>query len=352
MIAVDVAMQLRDFGLDMSFEVGTGQCMALVGPTGCGKTTTLRIIAGLEVPDRGVVRIDEETVVDSERGVWARPEERRVGVVFQDYALFPHMSVLQNVMYGARARRMNRAQAEELARSALEQVRLVDVSGFRATDLSGGQQQRVAIARAIASGARAFLMDEPMSALDTSTRRQVRGELRQMISELGIQTVVVTHDVVDALTLGDTLCVMRQGRVVQQGDRRELLARPKAEFVAEFLGVNLLAGKARRYSDGLCEISCCGATFYSTDEAEGEALLTCDPRDVSLSLSPPEGSALNVLRGRVTTIAHLGGTTRVTVENGASLTAEITHVSEERLDLIPGKEVYAHFKASSARVYK
>lgn len=351
MISVDVRKQLRDFLLEVAFEVAEGECMALVGPTGCGKTTVLRLLSGLLEPDAGRIALNGTMALDTGQKLSLPPQQRRVGVVFQDYSLFPHMTVLQNVAYGARARGASRSQATSAALEALERVGMAEQAALRPPRLSGGQQQRVALARALASGARALLMDEPMSALDASTRRQVRAELRRLIKTLGLTTIVVTHDVVDALTLGDVLCVMREGQVVQIGDRRELLSRPRDRFVAEFLGINLLQGVADAGPDGLTAVQCDGAVFYSSDDVRGEVLLTCDPREIVLSREQPNDSSLNILHGRVASVAHFGAQTRIAIENGVSITAEITHLSEGRLGLQVGTEVYASFKASAARAY-
>lgn len=351
MIAVSVRKALRDYTLAVDFTVESGTCLALVGPTGCGKTTTLRLVAGLETADVGVITMNGETLVSVEQGVFVPAQRRQVGMVFQDYALFPHLTVLQNAMYGARARGRSKAQARQAALDALKLVQLEGFCDQHPDRLSGGQQQRVALARALASGARALLMDEPMSALDASTRRVVRGELRQLLQRMNLQTIIVTHDVVDALTLGDMLCVMNRGRIIQQGDRQELLSHPRDPFVAEFLGVNLLSGIAEPTADGLCRVRCNGATFACAEPISGRVLLTCNPWDIALSPVRPQGSALNVLRGRVKEISRLGGRTRVTIENGVCLTAEITHASESRLGLTIGSHVFASFKASAVTVY-
>ena len=230
MIAVQVTRRLRDFTLQADFTVGDGQCLALVGPTGCGKTTTLRLIAGLLEPDAGHILLDNQPLVDVTRRINLPPQQRQLGVVFQDYALFPHLTVLANVMYGARARGATRRAAEDAAREALRRAHLPGFETLRPGQLSGGQQQRVALARALASGARALLMDEPLSALDALTRRQVRGEVHEIIRAAGLQTIVVTHDVADALTLGDQIGVMQEGQIVQFGSRQELLAQPRTPF--------------------------------------------------------------------------------------------------------------------------
>jgi molybdate transport system ATP-binding protein len=351
MIRVSVSKTLREFSVAVDFTVSEGQCLVLVGPTGCGKTTTLRLIAGLADADEGSIELDGEFLLDTKRRLSLPPQRRHVGVVFQDYALFPHLSVLRNVTYGAAARGIPRAQAEALAREALERVQLPGLEQVKPTQLSGGQQQRVALARALASGARMLLMDEPMSALDPHTRRQVRSELRALISDVGLQTICVTHDVADALTLGDVIGVMKQGRIVQLGDRRELLSQPRDAFVAEFLGINLLSGLAQRQEEGLTAVTVGPHTFYSLSELSGEVMMTFHPSDVSLSLTPPESSAMNVFRGKVSSLSHLGGRTRVTVEDGISIIVELTHSSEERLGLELGTEVYASFKASALQVY-
>ncbi|NPV47519.1 MAG: ABC transporter ATP-binding protein [Armatimonadetes bacterium] len=352
MISVSLSKQLRDFPLQVEFELASGQCLALVGPTGCGKTTTLRLLAGLLQPDAGRIVMDGETLVDTAAGLSVPAQKRRVGVMFQDYALFPHLTVLGNVMYGAQARGASRREAEARARQTLHRARLDGLESLYPRQLSGGQQQRVALARALASGARVLLMDEPMSALDPVTRRQVRGEVLEVIHDLNLQTVVVTHDVADALTLGDRIGVMHEGRIVQLGTRHELLAQPRTPFVAEFLGVNLLQGEASPGPDGLSLVRCGSHHFYTVEQETGAVQVTCHPWDVTLSLQQPDDSSLNTLFGRITSIAHLGGRTRVTVENGVAMVAEVTHASEERLGLKIGANVYASFKASALRVYK
>lgn len=351
MISLSARKQLRDYMLEVTLDIPAGQCLALVGPTGCGKTTTLRLIAGLEQPDSGHLTLGDQVLLDTEHRVNLSPQQRHVGFVFQDYALFPHLSVLSNVMYGGRARVRGKQAALDLAREALRKVQLEGVENLHPGQLSGGQQQRVALARALASEARLLLMDEPLSALDAVTRRQVRGELRALIATLGVPTICVTHDVADAVTLGDVIGVMREGHIVQLGTRRQLLSQPRDAFVAEFLGINLLTGQARLRDDEVAEVQCGGHTFYTLSQIAGDVLITCHPSDIALSLQPPESSAMNVLRARVTSISHLGGRTRVTVENGVSLIAELTHLSEERLGLEMGMEVYASFKASALRAY-
>jgi len=358
MLSVELRKRLRDYELEVAFEVAPGRCHVLIGPTACGKTMTLRMIAGLERPDAGRVSLNGQALFDAERGVALPPERRHVGFVFQSYALFPHLSVLENVAFGLRARGTSSREARDRAREVLERVHLPGVEHVRPGRLSGGQQQRVAVARALAGNSDVLLLDEPMAALDTQTRRRVRDELRSVIDGLDVATVVVTHDPVDALTLGQVISVMQEGRLCQTGTRQELLARPRNEFVAEFLGLNLLRGEAQSTESGLTEVRCGEQRFYSLQPAAGPVFLTCHPSDITLSRERPQGSALNVLHGRVVSLSRLGAATRVALvpegvaaSNGSTLVAEISHLSEQELGLHEHDEVYAVFKASATEVY-
>lgn len=352
MLSVAIAKKLREFALDVAFTVTEGEALVLIGPTGCGKTMTLRSIAGLERPDRGSIICDGTPLYDSARRISVPPEKRHIGFVFQSYALFPHITALENVAYGPISRGVKRAKAIQIARDALAQVGLADFGAQRPMHLSGGQQQRVALARALAGEARVLLMDEPVAALDAQTRRDVRGELRGVIERIGVATIIVTHDHIDALTLGDKLCVMRQGQIIQQGTRTELLMRPQDEFVADFLGLNLFRGTATIADDDTVEVQVNGAVLCATEKVSGDVFLTCHPSDITLTLQPPEGSALNLIRGEVAGIVHLGGTARVTVSGSLPLVAEISERSLTALDLKVGDQICASFKASAARCYR
>jgi iron(III) transport system ATP-binding protein len=219
---------------DLTLDVKPGELLALLGPSGSGKTTVLRLIAGLERPDRGSIVIEGKVMVDAERGVWVPPERRNVGVVFQDYALFPHMTALQNVAFGLH--RLRRRERKQRALAVLERVQIAHLAGRYPHELSGGEQQRVALARALAPEPRVLLLDEPFSNLDRSLRGQLRSEVRALLKQLSITTVFVTHDQQEALELGDRLAVLNAGCLEQVGLPEELLEHPKTRFVAEFLG--------------------------------------------------------------------------------------------------------------------
>ncbi len=240
-----MALELRSlelrypgFDLDLSIQVATGELVTLLGPSGCGKTTTLRLVAGFLEPARGAVLIDGRDVTA------LPPEDRSVGIVFQDYALFPHMSVAQNVAFGPRMQRWAHADTAARVGELLALVGLAGYGGRRVEELSGGEQQRVALARALAPRPRLLLLDEPLSALDRRLREGLRREIRRVQRGLGITTVYVTHDQEEALALSDRVVVMNAGRVAQQGAPREIYHRPASRFVAAFVGEsNQLPGR-------------------------------------------------------------------------------------------------------------
>lgn len=219
---------------DISFDVEPGEVVVLLGPSGSGKTTLLRLIAGLERPDAGSIALNGDLVSDPERGVWVPPERRRVGFVFQDYALFPHMTALQNVAFALPhlSRRERRARAQAM----LTQVGVSHLARRYPHELSGGEQQRVALARALAPRPRVLLLDEPFSNLDRGLRVRLRAELKGLLKQLGITAVFVTHDQEEAFELGDRLVVLHQGHIEQIGSPQEILQTPKTRFVAEFFG--------------------------------------------------------------------------------------------------------------------
>ncbi|WP_089721875.1 ABC transporter ATP-binding protein, partial [Candidatus Entotheonella palauensis] len=221
-------------GID--FEVPEGHFVTLLGPSGCGKTTTLRCLAGLERPDAGEIDIGEQCVAAPSRNIWVPPEKRNMGMVFQSYAVWPHLTVFDNIAYGLRVRGMGRS---EIAKRTQETLDLVGLSGFAdryATQLSGGQQQRVSLARALAYNPRVILFDEPLSNLDAKLREHMRLELTRLQQRLGITAVYVTHDQSEALVMSDTIIVMNHGHILQQGAPEAIYAEPASRFVADFVG--------------------------------------------------------------------------------------------------------------------
>ena len=240
---------------DLSLSVADGEFVTLLGPSGCGKTTTLRCIAGLERPDSGEIRIGGDVVASPERGIHLNPEDRNIGMVFQSYAVWPHMTVFDNVAYGLRVRRAPSAVIKERTTRALELVGLGQLADRYATRLSGGQRQRVALARAIVYEPRVVLFDEPLSNLDAKLREQMRVELVRLQHEVGITSIYVTHDQAEALVMSDRVVVMDKGAIQQIGDPQTIYARPANTFVANFIGVaNLMPGVLLGRSGELCEL--------------------------------------------------------------------------------------------------
>ena len=335
-LSADFRLPLRSF--ELSLALGVERTVALVGPSGAGKTSVLRVIAGLVRPHAGRVELDRDTWVDAERGVFVAPERRRVGLVFQEYALFPHLSVRQNVAFGGKER------VDEL----LERFRITELAGARPGELSGGERQRVALARALARDPGVLLLDEPLSALDAHTKAAVRAELEEVLRGLGLPVLIVTHDYDDAAALAGTVGVLVGGELRQIGPPEELVAAPRDPFVASFTGANLLRGRARSLEDGLTSVRLdSGEVVYSTDAASGEVGVVVYPWDVAVGRMRLEGSALNLVAGEVASVVPVGNRVRVRI---GPLIAEVTAASAEKLELARGGRAYASFKATGTRL--
>jgi len=339
-LRLHIELPLRDFSVDLSLEVG-GESVALVGPSGAGKTTVLRAIAGLVRPAAGAISVNGSTWFDSERRIDVPAERRRVGLVFQDYALFPHLSARKNVEFGHGAT----SALAVLARFGIE--RLADE---KPRNLSGGERQRVALARALARDPAVLLLDEPLAALDAQTRARTRGELREILGAVGLPTVLVTHDYADAAALAERVAVMVEGRIVQVGKPAELVAAPVSPFVADFVGGNILNGRARRLPGDLTEVQLDdGTRLVSTDRATGDVAVVVYPWEIAIGLTGSADSARNHVHGEVASVVPVGNRVRVRV---GPLTAEVTAASAERLALQPGRRVVASFKATGTRLLR
>ena len=334
---LDFALPLRPFRLELALTVGR-ETVALVGPSGAGKTSILRAVAGLARPERGRIALDGRVLFDAAAKIDRPPEERRVGYVFQEYALFPHMTVKQNVAYAG----------GERAAETIDRLGITALAQAYPGELSGGERQRVGLARALARDPGVLLLDEPMSALDTHTRSSVRAELKRTLDHLDLPVLLVTHDFQDAAVLADRVGVLVDGRLLQVGSPGELIAAPTDAFVASFTGANILVGIARRAAGGLTEVTLeDGSTLYSVDEAEGPASVAVYPWEISIAREPPDDSSLNHVRRPITSLVRVGNRARVQV---GPLVGEVTTASVERLGLREGDTVVASFKAAATHL--
>jgi molybdate transport system ATP-binding protein len=335
-LRADFTLPLRSFELELALQVD--RTLALVGPSGAGKSSVLRAIAGLVRPSRGFVALGDDVWLDSERRIFRKPDERRVGLVFQEYALFPHFTVRQNVAYAGKER------ADEY----LERFRISHLADARPSALSGGERQRVALARALARGPGVILLDEPLSALDAHTKGTVRVELQELLDELALPTILVTHDFEDAAALADEVGVIVDGRLRQLATPNELVDRPADAFVASFTGANMLRGVARRFNDDMTAVHLdSGELVYSTERAEGRVGVVVYPWEVSIGRLQQHDSAMNLIRGEIRSVVTLGNRVRVRV---GPITAEVTAASASKLELAPGGTAFATFKATGTRL--
>jgi molybdate transport system ATP-binding protein len=350
-LRVEAATRLGAIALDVALEAPAGGCLALAGPSGAGKTSVLRIVAGLLRPDSGRVSCGEATWLDTARGVDLAPEQRRCGYLFQDYALFPHLSAARNVAYPLRAaaRRDRRRRALDL----LERFGVGHLADTRPRTMSGGERQRVALARALARRPEALLLDEPLSALDARTRASASRELGAVLRETGVPTLLVTHDFAEAALLGDRVGVIDGGAVVQHGTAAELAASPASAFVADFTGAVVLTGTARSGTDGLTHVALDGGgAVASTQPGDGPVAVSLYPWEIIIEPhgAANAGSAQNHLDVEVISITAVGNRVRVGLAAPQPLTAEISDASARRLHLAAGTRVVATWKAASTRL--
>ncbi|MBI4503750.1 MAG: ABC transporter ATP-binding protein [Gemmatimonadetes bacterium] len=353
-----VSKRFGDFTLEAALTLAGAETLVIVGESGAGKTTLLRLVAGLERPDRGRIAVNAAVLCDRASGIDEPPWRRPVGYVSQDYALFPHLTVFENVAFGLRAvRRPSREVRDRVAR-ALERMQISDLAARRPRELSGGQQQRAALARALVLEPELLLLDEPLSALDLRTRQSVRGELRRLLAELTCMTVYVTHQPVEAMVFGDRIAAMEAGAVTQVGTRDDLLRHPRSSYVAAFLGVNLFRGRIVERANGVARLRSAEGDLSIVDpggEGEGEAFAVINPREIALFRESPRGSAQNCFAG---TVAELipepphGERVRVALHTNPPLVAEVTDQAVVSLGLREGMEVYASFKATGIEVFR
>jgi molybdate transport system ATP-binding protein len=340
----------------MSADLAPGSILVVFGPSGAGKTTVLRQIAGLERPSAGAIRFGAETWFDSAAGIWQPPQQRRIGLVFQEPTLFPHLSVADNIRYGVRhvsdRGRTGVGRVAEIARM----LGVDRVEKRYPRELSGGEAQRVALARALAPAPKLLLLDEPFAALDAPTRMRLRRDVRALLHRLGTRAVLVTHDRTEAMAMGDVMAVMIEGRVRQVGPIADVFSRPGDAAVASSLGVEaVLPARVTASAGGLLTVAVADMELCAAERdptPPGTDVYACiRAEDVTIETgSRARASARNHLPARVVAIAHEGPIDRVTLDCGFSLDALITRQSREELKLIAGVDVIAAIKATSVHL--
>jgi molybdate transport system ATP-binding protein len=338
---------LGAFELDMELAVAAGELVAVLGPNGAGKTSLLRALAGLLPLSAGRVTLDGVVLEDAAEGIRVPSERRPIGLVFQEYLLFPHLSVLENVAFGLRARGMARAEAIAEAARWLDRVGLPKEGGRKPASLSGGQSQRVALARVLACNPALLLLDEPMAALDASSRVEFRRDLRRHLESFVGVRLLVTHDPLEAMAMADRLVVLENGRVLQSGTPADVTQHPRSRYVADLVGVNLFRGHASQNVVTLAD----GGSLTTAGAPDGDVFAVVHPRTVALYRTRPDGTPRNVWEGRAADLDLEGDRVRVRLTGSPPIVAEVTPAAVRDLGLDRGDTVWVAIKATEVNVY-
>ncbi len=335
--------------LTVSLTAASGQVVGVIGPNGAGKSTLLSAVAGLTPVSAGRIRLAGQVLDDASTGAFVQTAGRPVGFVFQNYRLFPHLTVADNVAFSPRARGMGRQAAQSAAGHWLGRLGLTDLADRKPAQLSGGQAQRVALARALAGQPALLLLDEPLSALDAGTRLDVQAELKRHLAEFAGPCLLVTHDPLEALVLADRLLVLEEGRIVQEGTPAHVARRPGTEYVARLVGLNLYAGHADAATVALRG----GGAFVIPDRGQhGDVLVAVRPSAVVVSSQRPvAGSARNAWPARIAGLTLLADRVRLDLDGQPPALVDVTPAAVAELSLAPGTEVWLTVKATDLEVY-
>lgn len=346
----DLAIELKDLSVDLgefkikriNLAINDGEYFVVLGPTGAGKTILLETIVGIHDPHQGKIYIKGKDRTKT------APESRNIGFVYQDYALFPHLSVYKNIQFGLKAKKIK--DKKEKTKRILDLLGIRGLVSRNPKTLSGGEKQKVALARAIVTEPEILLLDEPLAALDRRTRDYLRDELSKINHELGITMIHVTHDQPEAMILGERTCVLMRGQILQIGETNEVFTQPINEEVADFVGVeNIFDGKVHSTANGTCTIQVNDYRIVAvSDQNKEQVKVFIRPEDIILSVKKPDSSARNTIPGTVESMTKLGPIYRVILDNG--LSSYVTKQSVENLGLKSGKKVYASFKATAVKV--
>lgn len=353
LLSAHLVVDRGSFRLDIDLLVAAGEVVALLGPNGAGKTTAVRALAGLAPLTSGHIRLGDEPLDDPDRRLWTPPERRKIGVVFQDHLLFPHLSALDNVAFGPRSAGTGRRTARDRAANWLTRVGLTEQAHRKPRALSGGQAQRVALARALAADPTLLLLDEPLAALDARTRLDTRAQLHRHLHAHPGATLLVTHDPLDALVLADRLVIIEHGRIVQEGDATSVTAQPRTDYVARLVGLNLYRGHATGNAVRITTADQSGRGFQlrTAEAVDGEVFIAFPPAAVALHPHQPDGSPRNTWPATITGIQHHGDNLRIELDGPIAAAADITPAAAAQLHLTHGTQVWAAVKATETRAY-
>lgn len=343
----NLSVDLGDFHLkDITFEVKQGEYYIILGPTGAGKTVLLESIAGLYPVKKGEIWLNGKEITNLE------PEKRGIGVVYQDYVLFPHLSVKENIIFGLRLKGKPKLEIETTVGWLAELLNISHLLERNPGTLSGGESQKVALARALSVKPEVLLLDEPLSALDPKTREDIQHELRRIHDRLTVTTIHVTHDFEEAVALGDRIAVIGEGQIMQIGTSEQIFRQPNSEFVARFaMSRNIFAGEVHDGDDECAIINTGGVEIAVTTELRGRFHASIRPEDILISTEPLKSSARNCLRGNISRVADRGSTLLLTVTVPPDFICLVTRRSFEEMELAKGKEVFLTFKASAVHVF-
>jgi len=330
---------------DISFRVDEGETLVILGPTGAGKTVLLELIAGFRSPNKGSMFINESEITH------LPPEKREIGMLYQDYLLFPHLDVFDNIAYGLKAKNLRSSEIGRRVQEIAERLGIHELLERRPKKLSGGEQQRVALARTLAIDPKILLLDEPFSAVDPNTRESLMKELRKILEEDSMPVVYVTHDQIEAMEMADRIGVMNEGEIVQLDYPEKVFSAPKSEFVANFVGIrNIYRGRAERV-DGSTAVNIDSTRIYSSVVSEGDVHVTIRPEDIIVSRERISSSARNSLKGKVVAIVEKGPLIYVTADCGMKLTSAITRESLKDMQIMIDDEIFMTFKAQNVNLF-